>query len=142
MGAWEQFRYTAATLAMALLVGCDINTNKPITRGRSTATAINGTGGTGSGGITAANTITISWNPNRETLVNTVGGGYRVYYSTTTPVPVGAPFVDVPYVTGSFAPTSADIAGLPSGTYYLVVVAYSAQNASGNTSVQTSAVVQ
>ena len=83
--------------------------------------------------FTAVAGIQISWNANPETAVNRAEGGYRVYYSTTSgfnPGDVGVTVVDVPYSTGTTAPTSVLIP-LSSGTYYIRVAAYSALNAPG-----------
>ena len=68
--------------------------------------------------------VTISWTANRDTTVNTVGGGYVVYYSSTQGFDTSsAGNVDVPYVSGSLAPTST-IIKLNSGTWYIKVEAY------------------
>ncbi|MGE0615968.1 MAG: hypothetical protein AB7P04_10020 [Bacteriovoracia bacterium] len=86
--------------------------------------------------------IQVSWNANREHAVNATGGGYRVHYSQATGFAVsGAPFVNVPYVSGAAAPTSAALPVLPAGTYYLKIVAYSAMNPSGVASAETSVVL-
>src|SRR5688572_33028799 len=70
-------------------------------------------------------TVTISWNANRESGVNRAGGGYEI--SVT-----GQPARDVPYVSGSAAPTST-IFTLPTGTYTASVRAYAALDAQGGT---------
>ena len=70
------------------------------------------------------NKLIISWSANHEKLVNSAGGGYKVYYSTDPTFSVSnAPFIDVPYVSGATAPTS--VVFPLSGTYYIKVVAYS-----------------
>jgi len=76
-------------------------------------------------------TVTISWAPNRDAGVNKTGGGYRI----TIP---GQPTVNVPYVSGSAAPTSTDVT-LPSGTYTVTVVAYAALDAQGGATGSSSA---
>ncbi|MFL5815659.1 MAG: hypothetical protein ACJ763_18970 [Bdellovibrionia bacterium] len=77
--------------------------------------------------------ILVSWTANREKAVNTTGGGYKVYYSTSTPVNTSsASNVDVPYVSGSSTPSSRLITGLTCGTWHFRVVAYSALHPSGS----------
>jgi hypothetical protein len=77
--------------------------------------------------------ILVSWTANREKAVNTTGGGYKIYYSTSTPVNTStASNVDVPYVSGSSTPSSRLITGLTCGTWYFRVVAYSALHPSGS----------
>jgi hypothetical protein len=77
--------------------------------------------------------IHVTWATNRERAVNEAGGGYRVYYSTTSGFNVSsAAFVDVPYVSGASAPTTATIGDLSPGTYYIKVAAYSALKTSGS----------
>ena len=79
-----------------------------------------------------SHTVRFTWNPNREAAVNRAGGGYKVYYSTTPGFQISvASFVNVPYVSGSSAPTTAEIT-LDPGTYYFKVVAYSLLNPSGS----------
>ncbi len=88
-------------------------------------------GGGGGGGPTNLD-VTVSWEQNRETAVNSLGGGYRVYYSTTENFNItNANVVDVLYVSGPATPTSI-IISLSSGTYYFKVVAYSNLNPSGS----------
>jgi hypothetical protein len=70
-------------------------------------------------------TVTISWNANRESGVNRAGGGYEV--SVT-----GQQTRDVPYASGSAAPTSTTFT-LNSGTYTASVRAYAALDAQGGT---------
>ena len=93
-------------------------------------------GGDGTGPVPASSpatpptirNVTISWNPNRETAVNTTGGGYKVYYSSTSGFNItdtGVSVIDVPFVAPPRAPTSVNI-DLLSGRYYFRVVAYSA----------------
>jgi hypothetical protein len=67
--------------------------------------------------------VTITWTANRESGVNAAGGGYRVNVG-------GQPVIDVPFVSGSAAPTST-VARLPAGTYTVTVVAYAALDAQG-----------
>ena len=72
--------------------------------------------------------VTVSWNANRDKVVNTTGGGYRLYYSQTSGFSVNdATSVDVPYVSGSTAPTSTSLS-LEEGTWYLRISAYGVWN--------------
>lgn len=76
--------------------------------------------------------IRINWAANPEVDVNTTGGGYRVYYAKSPNVSTSSgTYVDVPYVAGPTAPTTALLSGLTVGTYYVKVVAYSAYNPQG-----------
>jgi hypothetical protein len=76
--------------------------------------------------------VNVSWAANRETAVNSTGGGYRVYYYQTSGQSLScASFVQVPFVSGPTAPLSTSLS-LPSGTWYVRVVGYSALNAPGN----------
>lgn len=84
--------------------------------------------------------ILVSWSANREKAVNTTGGGYLVYYSTTTPVNTStAASIAVPYVSGATAPTSKTITGLTCGTWHFRIVAYSALHPSGSAANSRSA---
>lgn len=74
----------------------------------------------------------VSWQANRESAVNSPGGGYRVYYSQTSGIQSSTPFVDVPSQTGVTTPTTARLSGLSAGTYFIYVVAYSAKNSTGS----------
>ena len=72
-------------------------------------------------------TVTVSWNANHETAVNAPGGGYKVYYSTSSGFDIsdaGVGVVDVPFVAPPTTPTSVSLQ-LVSGQYYFRVVAYS-----------------
>ncbi len=78
--------------------------------------------------FTTIGKVTVTWDANRESAVNSTGGGYRVYYSTSfgfNPGDAGVTEINVPYVSGNAAPTSTDIS-LPPGTYCFKVAAYSA----------------
>ncbi len=120
------------TLAAGLVLGA--------TLGVAAGCGGGGGGSAGSGGSGTPRNVQVSWAANREKAVNSPGGGYRVYYSTTPGFDVAtASVVDVPYVAGPTAPTSATIPGLSPGTYYLEVVAYSALNPPGGSGGSTSA---
>lgn len=70
--------------------------------------------------------VVVSWTANREAGVNNLGGGYKVYYSQSSGFNITtANSVDVPYVSGSQAPTSVTLLHLEQGTWYFRVVAYS-----------------
>ncbi len=89
--------------------------------------------------ITGPNSASVSWVANRETAVNGPGGGYRVYYSRTPGFNIAtAEFKEVPYVTGTEAPTSVIVDDLPSGTIYFKVVAYSPLTPPGGSAGSTS----
>ncbi len=84
--------------------------------------------------------ILVSWTANREKAVNTTGGGYLVYYSTSSPVNTStAQNVTAPYAAGATAPTSKTITGLSCGTWHFRIVAYSALHPSGSASGSRSA---
>ena len=94
------------------------------------------TSGCGGGGDSSpppvtVHAVTISWAPNRETVVNSLGGGYIVNIDTQIPI-------NVPYVSGLLAPTFTTVS-LSTGTYTMSVVAYSALNPPGGISGSTSA---
>ncbi len=79
-------------------------------------------GGCGGGGDPRQ--VTVSWNANRDKVVNMTGGGYILYYSQTDGFSVSdAQKVDVPYASGSTAPTNTNLT-LSEGVWYLRVSAY------------------
>lgn len=65
--------------------------------------------------------VNITWAPNKEAAVNSVGGGYKVAIS-------GHPVIDVPFPYAASGATAA--ATLMSGNYTVTVTAYSAMNPS------------
>ena len=74
--------------------------------------------------------VTVSWDKNVESLVNSPGGGYKVYYSENPGFSIDDPDVsdkDVPLDTGGFAPTSTTLL-LTAGTWYIKIVAYFSLN--------------
>ncbi len=93
---------------------------------------------TPSGGV--PKNILVTWSANHERVVNQVGGGYRVYFSTSPGFSiVGATYIDAPYVSGSFAPTSVILPSLTAGaTYYVKVVAFSNVTFPGSATPATS----
>ena len=86
------------------------------------AIALSACGG-GSESAPAARTVTLTWQASHESGVNRTGGGYQVSIS-------GQPSIDVPYVSGSAAPTSASVFLQP-GRYTVSVQAYAALDAQG-----------
>lgn len=90
--------------------------------------------GGGGGGATpptpTSHTVDIAWTANRETAVNSAGGGYIVAISGQAPI-------TVPYVSGVAAPTTLSTT-LMSGSYSVTVTAYSSLNPPGGTSGSTS----
>jgi hypothetical protein len=72
--------------------------------------------------------LNISWTANREKAVNSAGGGYKVYYSLISGFSLNqGTMIDIPYVSGPLAPTTATISNLTihSATYYIRVHGYS-----------------
>jgi hypothetical protein len=90
-------------------------------------------GGGGGGGAPAPTThsVTLVWTPNHEKGVNSPGGGYQISVS-------GQPTIDVPYVSGSTAPTSTTVS-LNTGTYTVTARAYAALDAQGGSTGSLSA---
>jgi hypothetical protein len=122
---------------MLTLAGCQFDGGSVVTSGLKTTPLVAGQtdqsfipSGTGVG------KVSVSWEANREAPVNSAGGGYRVYYSKTAGFTASTTFVNLPAVGGA-APTSVELSGLSSGTYYINVVAYSALNPTGSVAVQT-----
>jgi len=82
--------------------------------------------------LSSNGTKTVTWAANHEAAVNSAGGGYRVYYSTSSGFSTSsAPYVDVVY-SGSATPTTAQLNGLISSTFYVRVSAFG-KDASGHT---------
>lgn len=85
------------------------------------AVAVLGSCGGGGG---SSKQVTVSWDANAESAVNTTGGGYILYYSQTSGFDVStAQSTNVPYVSGSTAPTTVTLM-LSTGTWYLRLSAY------------------
>lgn len=68
--------------------------------------------------------VTLSWDANHETGVNSAGGGYTLTISGQS-----AP-IDIPYVSGVAAPTSK-VVSLYTGSYTATVTAYAALDSTG-----------
>lgn len=99
------------------------------------AVSLAGCGGGGGGGSAPASTlhsVTLSWQANRESGVNSAGGGYLVTISGQA-----AP-IDVPYnPTTGVTPTTTTVS-LYSGSYTATVKAYAALDSAGGSSGTTS----
>lgn len=91
-----------------------------------------GCGGSSSGrGSVSDQSFSISWDANRETAVNSPGGGYRVEYSTDpsfSTVKSKSVFFDESTSTLASAATLTIPAGSAKGTWYVRVKAFSALN--------------
>lgn len=99
--------------------------------------------GTGTSTPPPTYNVSVNWNANRETAVNTTGGGYTVYYSTSAGFNIGdagVTSIDVPYVSGALAPSAITVKLATAGTYYFKIIAYSALNPPGGSSGSQSAV--
>lgn len=95
-------------------------------------TALSACGGGGSGqSAPSARTVTLAWQASHESGVNRTGGGYQASIS-------GQPSIDVPYVSGSAAPTSTRVFLQP-GSYTVSVRAYAALDAQGGNTGSLSA---
>lgn len=104
----------ACLLAFSLLIGC-------------------GGGGGGGSSTTPVTThdVTLSWATNRESGVNSPGGGYQVVIS-------GQPTVNVPYTSGPTTPISVTVP-LQAGTYTVTVRAYASLDTQGGSNGSLSA---
>ena len=88
------------------------------------ATALSACGAGSEQSAPSARTVTLAWQASHESGVNRTGGGYRASIS-------GQPSIDVPYVSGSAAPTSTSVFLQP-GSYTASVRAYAALDAQGD----------
>jgi hypothetical protein len=75
--------------------------------------------------------VTLSWQPNRDSGVNRAGGGYQVSIS-------GQPTIMVPYASGPTAPTTTTVT-LTTGTYTVRVRAFAALDSQGGNTGSLSA---
>jgi hypothetical protein len=87
--------------------------------------------GGGGGSSPPPRAVVLAWQANHESGVNRAGGGYRVSIS-------GQPTVDVPWTSGSAAPTSTTVLLQP-GSYTVTVLAYAALDAQGGVTGSVSA---
>jgi hypothetical protein len=92
-------------------------------------------GGGGGGGATPATNhkVTLTWSPNHEKGVNSLGGGYKVTISGQ-PAPI-----DVPYISASGVSPTSTMVTLSTGTYTAMVSAYAALDVNGGTTGSASA---
>jgi hypothetical protein len=95
------------------------------------ASALSACGGGSEQSAPSARTVTLAWQSSHEGGVNRTGGGYQVSIS-------GQPSIDVPYVSGSAAPTSTRVFLQP-GRYTVSVQAYAALDAQGGNTGSLSA---
>ena len=79
----------------------------------------------------SARTVTLAWQASHEIGVNRTGGGYQASVS-------GQPTIDVPYASGSAAPTFTKVFLQP-GSYTVSVRAYAALDAQGGNTGSLSA---
>ncbi|HEX9584074.1 MAG TPA: fibronectin type III domain-containing protein [Gammaproteobacteria bacterium] len=90
------------------------------------AVGLSGCGGGGGGSAATpvtTHSVTLSWQPNRDSGVNRPGGGYQVSIS-------GQPTIIVPYASGPAAPTSTTVS-LTTGSYTVTVRAFAALDSQG-----------
>lgn len=127
------------SVSPSLPAGLSLNTASGVISGTPTAPAtsatytVRATNGSGFAEVglvvtvaSGSKNVLISWNGSKESGVNKPGGGYRVNIA-------GSPSVDVPFVSGSAAPTSTTVP-LPAGTYTVTVSSYAALDIQGGTS--------
>jgi hypothetical protein len=92
-----------------------------------------GGGGGGSAPPPTLHSVTLSWQANHETGVNSAGGGYKISISGQ-PTPI-----DVPYnIASSVTPTTTTIS-LYTGTYTATTRAYAALDTAGGATGNLSA---
>jgi hypothetical protein len=87
--------------------------------------------GCGGSSSTTTRTVTLTWAQNHEAEVNKAGGGYTVEISGQAPI-------DVPWTSALSIPPSTTVP-LPSGTYTVMVKAYSNLNRDGSRTRTSSA---
>ena len=95
------------------------------------AVGLSACGGGGGGSAPPARSVTLAWGASHESGVNRAGGGYQVSIG-------GQPTIDVPYTSGSAAPTSTAV-WLQPGSYTVSVRAYAALDAQGGNTGSLSA---
>ena len=99
------------------------------------AVGISACGGGGGGGSVATpvttHSVTLNWQPNRDSGVNRAGGGYQVSIS-------GQPTIIVPYSSGLSAPTSTTVS-LTTGSYTVTVRAFAVLDPQGGNTGSLSA---
>lgn len=90
-----------------------------------------GCGGSGGAPATTTHSVILSWAASNQKGVNSPGGGYQVSVNAGPPI-------DVPYVSGPTAPTSATTS-LTTGVYTVTVRAYAALDSLGGSTGSLSA---
>ena len=93
--------------------------------------ACGGGGGGSSPPPVTTHSVTLAWQPNRDSGVNRAGGGYQVSIS-------GQPTIIVPYTSGPAAPTSTTVS-LNTGSYTVTVRAFAALDPQGGNTGSLSA---
>ena len=134
MSGLTHHRLSLITVMTALMIigsGCESNNS-------SSTSNVTSTGSTATvSSLPHTGKLLVSWAVNHEKSVNSSGGGYKVYYSTSATITGSTPFVSIPYTS----PTWTLLTGLSTGTYFINVIAYSALNTSGSTATQITAAV-
>ena len=98
----------------------------------ATTMLLSGCGGGGGGGSAPPpHSVTLSWQANRESGVNSTGGGYQVSISGQA--------INVPYNVASGVTPTTTITSLYTGTYSATVRAYKALDPQGGTTGSLSA---
>ena len=111
-----------------------------IAAGVFVAAGLSACGGGGGGGgespppPVTTHSVTLAWQPNRESGVNRAGGGYEVSIS-------GQPTIIVPYTAGPAAPTTTMVS-LNTGSYTVAVRAFAALDPQGGNTGSRSALSQ
>lgn len=77
-------------------------------------------GGSGDGTSSIPEVCALTWNANKETAVNTTGGVYRIYYSSTPGATRSDPHIDVPYTQTSLTIASSEGTPYTCQSYYAV----------------------
>ncbi len=93
-----------------------------------------GGGGGNSSSAGATHSVTLTWEANHESGVNSAGGGYQVSVSSQATITT----INVPFASGPSAPTSTTIL-LNAGNYTVTVRAYAALDAQGGSTGSLSA---
>ncbi|TGL59468.1 choice-of-anchor D domain-containing protein [Leptospira sarikeiensis] len=107
-----------------------------------TITSANGSSGNSSNhtidlsGVGGKRDILLSWTSSKEKGVHQTGGGYSLCYkkgsSFNSSTDTGVSCINIPYVSGPFAPNSAIATMDSSGIFYFRIKAYSVINSTAN----------
>ncbi|MEM7180833.1 MAG: hypothetical protein AAF518_07965 [Spirochaetota bacterium] len=127
-------------LPLALLGGTEGSVGQEQSDENSSTTTSTGTNSENTDTTTVSNTtpvsgssertLRVSWDANRETDVNAPGGGYKVCYDKSRYFDVNSVSCETVSYDGTKTPTTASIK-LPTGSWYIKVVAFSSQNSNG-----------